>query len=346
MSLKIIHIGLLAIFSVSSLSAGSITRSFYAEIIDNIMTTPVSAAMGGSDLSIGTGVSVESTPGNLPFDSLNRLSLSYAGYFGNIFSTSILSYNGKPQENTGIGIMAGYVYIPDILDTRESTSDDSGKLKEARISYYAASKIVFRAGVGHKFLLSPKLTIGAGIALKGKRVRLPQTGYGIGLDGGIKLFFTRPGISMAFLLENLTSSYTYWTENYQERSYVHLRAGIGWERHFEYLYGMLRMSYATPDLFANEGINDITYKLTENDNTIEDIDHSEVYRKPELLFTQGRIGLEYTIMRTVAVRVGLTNGKLGFGAGLRLMNEKAGLDFAYITHALNGTYQLSLQYLW
>ncbi|MBN1578668.1 MAG: hypothetical protein JW913_19045 [Chitinispirillaceae bacterium] len=310
------------------------------------MITPISAAMAGSDMSISTGASVESTPGNLPFDSLNRLSLTYAGYFHNIFSTSMLTWSGKPWNNIGTSLLVGYVYIPDILDTRESSTTESGGLKEAHISVYSASKVFFRAGIGRRFDLTPGIALGAGAAVNAKRFRLPDLGYGISLDAGIKSLFSRPGISLALQVENLTSSYIYWNESFQERSFPHVRAGIGWERAFPYIYGLLRVCYATPDLLANEGINYYTSETTGNNNTVETPDHYKLYEKPSLLVTQGRMGAEYTIFKTVVFRAGITNRKFGFGAGLRLWKRQAGLDFAYIAHDLAETYQLSAHYSW
>ena len=327
-------------------SFAEIERNEYAGVSEQLMVTPTSAAMAGSDLSIGNGATVESTPANLPFDSLNRLSLSYAGFFGNVFSSSMLTYSGKIQDKTGISLLLGYLYFPDIPNTLGSTVADDGSLMEVKITNYAASKIIFRAGVGRSILIHPKMTLSGGIALNAQRARLPETGYGIGMDLGIKSFFPRTGISLALQLENATSSYMYWNKNYKEGSYQHLRAGIGWERNLQYLYGRLRLSYATPDLFADEGIN--SYAKTTNDKgeSADAPDHYEVYEKPSLLFSQGKIGLEYVIMRMVALRFGITQGMVSFGAGLHLMKDRTGLDFAYITHALGGTYQLSVFYNW
>jgi hypothetical protein len=326
-----------------------IEKNEYESIADQLMVTPTSAALAGSDLSIGSGASVESTPANLPFDSLNRISLSYAGYYGNIFSTSMLTFSSKIQKKTGISVLLGYIYVPDILDTRSSITTDDGELTEVIIEPYAASKMIFRAGLGHLFLIHPKLEISGGVALNAKRARLDrssETGYGVGMDLGVRGFFPRSGISTALQLENATSSYTYWNENYQVRGYQRLYAGIGWEKHLKYLYGTLRLSYATPDLFANDGINSRKKEKGEDGTSNENVDHFELYEKPSLLITQGKIGAEFTIMRTVALRLGLSNGSIHFGAGLRLLHERTGLDFAYLTHVLGGTYQLSVFYNW
>ena len=71
-----------------------------------------------------------------------------------------------------------------------------------------------------------------------------------------------------------------------------------------------------------------------------------MYEKPSILLTQGRVGIEYLIMRTVALRAGYSGNKFGFGGGVYLLSGRAGVDFAYLVHELAGTYQLSVQYAW
>jgi hypothetical protein len=336
----------LYLFIFAGIISAEISSGYYVDVSDELMTSPVSAAKVGSDLSIGNGASVESTPANLTFDSLNHLSLSYAGYYGNVFSSSMLSYIGHPSPKTGISVLLGYIYIPDIQDTRASTVDDSGRLAEARISYFSASKILFRAGFGRIFYDSDRFTVSAGIAANAKRVRLPETGYGVSLDGGLKGYMKTTGFSTGLQVENLTSSYTYWSKNFQERAHPHVRVGFGWETNIPYLYGSLKMSYASIDLLANEGINSISYDLNEIDNPIETIEHTSISDDPTLIFTHGKYGLEFTILNRVALRGGFTRDRYSFGAGVQVMENKAGFDLAYISHALAGTYQLAMHYTW
>lgn len=330
----------------STIAFSEITHGYYVDVADELMTTPVSAAKVGSDLTLSSGVSVESTPANLPFDTMNHLSLSYAGYYGNVFSSSIVSYSGQPAENTGIGILAGYIYIPDIQDTRASTVDDSGRLAEAKISYFSASKVLFRAGVGRMFFNSDQFSVSAGIAANAKRVRLPEKSYSVSLDGGLRGYMKTTGLSAALQIENLTSSYTYWNKDYQERAHPHVRVGLGWEKSLPYLYGSLKLSYASIDLLSNEGINSIEYDFTEIDNKIETITQESIPDNPSLLLTHGKYGIEFTIMNRVAVRGGYTRDRFSFGAGIQVIENMAGLDFAYIGHALAGTYQLAMHYTW
>lgn len=335
----------LFLFLFSVFAAGLQT---YANGTDELMVSPVSASMGGSDLSIGSGVSAESTPANLPFDSLNSLMLSYAGYYQNTFSTSMLSFSGHPRHNIGVSLMVGYVFVPNIPNTQNIGSVEPGEAGVVdNITYFSASRLFFRAGAGRRFDINRLFSVGVGCAVNAKRTRLePYNGYGLGVDAGLKALWVPGGLSCALQVENVASSYIYWSKDYRERSYTHLRVGIGWEKVVPYVYGVFRFGYTSPDLFANEGINYYDLSVTKLNNTIEAPNHAELYERPELLLYAGKFGAEYIIMNSLALRIGLSQGKIGFGAGLKLMNQRAGLDFAYITHTLAGTYQLSLNYLW
>ncbi|MCX7726817.1 MAG: hypothetical protein N2053_08205, partial [Chitinispirillaceae bacterium] len=192
--IKVKYLVLVIIFlvttSFSSILEG--TYTFYSNLTDNeILLNPASASMGSADLSIGHGTSLSSTPANLAFDSLNRISLSYAGYFNNTFSTSLLSWNSHPIKKSVVSLLVGYIYIPNIIDTRLSTTTPEGELNELKTSVFSASKILVRAGVGKSFSIRRDIEIGIGIAANGIRKRLPDIGYGVSLDVGTKDLFLR-----------------------------------------------------------------------------------------------------------------------------------------------------------
>lgn len=340
---------LVIIFYVTSSFSAIIggTYTFYSSVTDNdILLPPASAAMGSSDLSSGSGTSLSSTPANLVFDTLSRLSLSYAGYFNNTFSTSILSWNSHPIRRTVISLLVGYIYIPDIIDTRQSTTTPEGELSELRTSTFSSSKILIRTGIARSFDITRDIKIGLGVAANGIRKRLPDIGYGVSLDAGAKTLFLKSGISIALSLRNATTSYVYWSKNFKERSYPNLYAGLGWEKYFPYISGSIKITYKTPDLLSNEGINSIKFVDQSSDVTIEEINQYEIYKKPSLLISSGRIGAEYIVFRKVALRAGFYDGRVSFGGGIYLFNEKAGIDIAYITHSLAGTFQVAVNYAW
>jgi hypothetical protein len=318
----------------------------YADLNRELMLLPASASLAGADLSLSSGACFGSCPSNLPFDSLNNLSLSYANFFQNTFSTSLLSFSGPADSGGGIGITAGYVYIPDIEDNRNTVTTESNTLiYDYKIKN--CSDIFFRFGYGHLFSLNSRLIISAGVAANARRTRLiDYSGYGLGLDGGAKLLDRQSGVSAVLQMENITSHYTYWSKDYRVYSYPHLRLGLGIDRNIPYIYGRIRIGYTSPDLLSNEGINYSKTETDTNDQKIEVLFKKKVYKNPELLFNDGRLGLEYTIMNRVALRAGLSQGKINFGAGLKLFSNRAGLDFAYTIHQLAGTYQVSMMYRW
>jgi hypothetical protein len=318
----------------------------YADINRELMLLPVSASLAGADLSLSSGACFGSTPANLPFDSLSNLSLSYANYFQNTFSTSLLSFSGPADSNGGIGITAGYVYIPNIEYNLSTTTTESGNLLYD-YKMKNSSDIFFRFGYGHLFSLNSRLDFSIGAAANARRTRLIDfTGYGLGLDAGIKLYDRRSGASVVLQMDNITSHYTYWSKDFREYAYPHLRLGLGLERNIPYIYGRIRIGYTSPDLLSNEGINYSKSETDTNDLELEEISQEKVYQSPELLIYDGRLGFEYLIMNRLAFRVGLSQGKFNFGAGLQLFSNRAGLDFAYTIHQLAGTYQISMMYRW
>ena len=328
-----------------SFIGAELKTSYYADVHEELLNIPRSSAMAGADLSIGSGVSLSSNAANLPGDSLHTISLSYASFFQNSFSTSLLSFSSSINPTLAYSISAGYIYIPDVEITESAETNEAGDpVYDPEI--VNLSSILFRAGLGKRFSLLRSLDLSAGLALKAKRVRLPEyRGYGVAIDAGTRMQVLGTGVSIALVLENL-ASLTQWSDSYNEMAARHLRLGFGWEREFPYIYGTLRIGYTTPDLLSNEGVN--IYKTEEmtSDIDIQVPSYEKVYRNPLLLITNCRFGLEYTIMKRLSLRGGLKQGSVHFGAGLNLFKERAGLDFSYAAHSLAGSYQLSLAYRW
>ncbi len=337
---------LTALLSFSFYSFATTEYSEYADLNRELMLLPVSASLGGADLSLSAGAAYGSSPANLPFDTSNNLTLSYANFYQNTFSSSILSYSGPAGTKNGIGITAGYVYIPDVEDNRNSPETENHTLIPTN-KIRNCSDIYVRFSFGHRFDVTPAWVVSAGLALNGRRSRLLEySGYGIGVDAGTKVYHKVSGISLVMQIENITSNYTYWSENYREYSYTHIRLGLGWEKAIPYIYGKVRIGYTSPDLLSNEGINKYSKETDTNNQKIEIPSQEKVHKNPELLFSNGRLGLEYSIMSRVALRAGLSQGKFNFGAGLQFFSNKAGIDFAYTAHQLSGTYQMSMMYRW
>jgi len=343
-------ISLFALFCGISISlAGNPEGNYYADINKDLFITPKSSAMAGSDVSLSRSAQPLSNPANLSLDSINRVELAYAGFYRNTFSTSALSYIGSIDRVSSFSVSLSYLLVPEI----ELNSDTviSGPIRSAN-----ASELYFRVGYGRTlYRMNKDIEVSAGGAINGQRQNLiDENGYGIGLDAGAMVRFINIGLSASAMVENITTSYTHWNSQYSEFAYPHARIGIGWQHIFDYIYGRLGLSYVSPDLFSNEGLNSFTNDTLEikSESGARSIiflspDRERISKNPALVI-YGKYGAEYVIMNRLAFRAGfdLATRSFTFGAGLGLLDNRAGIDFAYLTHELAPTYKLSVNYKW
>lgn len=329
------------LFSFSVLASEN--YSPYTDMVGEVFVSPRSAAMSRADLAMNPSGPLVSNPAVTALPAPSELSLSYASYFHDIFNVSIMNYTGQVGINGGIGVSVAYLLIPGIEDTR---SVDTGGINTDDIDLFTASDVWVRVGYGRRYE-AERFVFYYGGALNARRRRLElETGHGLGVDAGAMLLIPEPSLSFSLLLENVKSSFVRWGESdYTEHAYRHLRFSAAFEREFPYIYGRLTLVYTSPDLLSNEGINhveeDIHYRDEQGKPT--NIKYTE---NPTMILANGRYGAEYTILKTLALRVGLNRGNFSFGAGLRLLEQRAGLDISYLSHNLAGTYKMSVTYRW
>jgi hypothetical protein len=340
-----LYLSLLCIAYCCTVFAENSVESDYDQINRAIITSPRSASLNGADLSLNDGAYAGASPSNLVKDSSSSLQFSYANYFGNALSSSVLSYVNSISSRSAFSVTTGYIYIPDIKDNHNSDTNESGEPLYTTIT--SCSQVHFKAGFGLSLVNDKPFRVSAGVALNASRNRLiDYTGYGIGVDLGSSFLLPALGLSAVLLVENVFGSYTYWSSSYSERGRQHVRLGIGWEKNIDYIYGKIKLGYTSPDLLSNEGINGYEVDEVNNKLVIEDPKKYTLRKNPELIVLGGKLGLEYTIMQIVAVRCGVAQDRFSFGAGLLLFGQRAGIDFAYMIHSLPGTYQFSLSYKW
>jgi hypothetical protein len=350
---------LVVLFSFNGFPAAS---NYYSDNTRELFYLPRSSATGGSDIVFERSGSPQANTGVLGLDSTNELTLSYSSYYQNTFSASVLSYAGAINRNSGFSLSLSYLYNPGIpgTDNLEIGNDGQPVYDPSRLQYSAESVILFHAGYGYKFILTPRMQLGVGLGLNAQRHRLPfdmYRGYGMGFDAGLALDFPRPGLRLAFACDNVTSNYTRWSSTYSELALPHLRFGIGWQTAIPYIYGHIRLQYKTPDMLSNEGSNtidlsqifgagDTTSAAEQNLNIPSDRPSvASLRNNPVDFFLSGGLGLEYSIMDVFSVRVGhsIVNAWT-FGCGIAVLKKKLAFDFAYLTHELAATYQLSVTY--
>lgn len=330
-----------------SLFAGDIKGNYYADANREIFLFPKSAALAGSDMAISRSASPLGNAATLPSDSAKELALAYAGYFQNTYSTGALSYIGPVDKSSCIGISASYMLIPGIEIYNDTIVPENVPTK-------TSSDFFFRISYGRNLIrLGEQGGVTVGAAINTERLNLiGWTGYGIGADIGLDVFYhfkDRGSVATAgMVIENLTTSFTRWSSEYKEYAYPHVRVGLGWQKELAYIYGKLSLTYLTPDLLTNEGINNYGSDSLDENNTVQSPAVKMVASHPIMLFLGGRCGAEYTIMNTISFRVGvnITDGTVSFGGGLRLFRNRAGFDFAYLNNDLASTYKLSVNYKW
>jgi hypothetical protein len=333
--------------------------NYYSDIDRGLFSLPKSTDVAGSDFVFSRDGTPQVNPANLAFDSLSEISCAYAGFYQNIFSTSVLSYATRITRNSGLGFSLSYLYNPDIpynngFNTENINGADIPIYDSSRITYHSESQVFFHVAYGQKYPVISGIEVAAGIGMNAQRYNLsPYRGYGIGCDAGASLDFVRQGLRMALGCENITTNYLRWTPGYSEEALPHAFFGVGWRKEIPYLYGRVQIQFKSLDLLANQGINSSV------DSTVDTTTYSRPSLKhftkdPLYFLLNGTYGLEYTIMNVLALRVGIPVGdsygtdwsRIAFGCGVNLMKRKLSLDFAYVTHELAGSYQVGLTYYW
>jgi len=316
---------------------------------------PRSSAVGTSDFVFSRDGANQSNPANIPLDSMSEASLSYAGFYQNTFSSSMLSYVTRLNRYSGFGFSLGYLYNPNIPNTENlQTIDDMPVYDSTRVTSFSESQIYFHAAYGFYRPLSSSVAVALGAGINAQRHSLsPYLGYGIGCDGGAAVDFSALGLKTGVICENITTNYIQWDKGYSETALPHVRFGVGWHKEIPYLYGRIQLQFKSLDMLANEGVNaDTAYDSASVRMLRPTTKHFS--KDPLYFLLNGTYGLEYTVMNVLCLRLGIPVGdsyggdgnRIAFGCGVNLLHKKLSLDFSYLTHELAGTYQLGVSYRW
>jgi len=317
--------------------------SVYGGMASEVLVSPRSAALSASDLAVNSAGPLISNPSLAAVTAPAALTLSYSSYYGDVFSTSMLNYTGPVGKDGGFGASAAYLLIPGIEDTR---GVDISAIDTDDIKTFTASDVWTRFSYGHRFETDiADLHLGAAVTARRRRLETISA-YGLGADLGAMAHFKKQSLYAALLWENVSYSVVRWQRsNYKERVPQHLRLSFAFERENPYFYGRFALFYTSPDLLFNEGINHQGQGggLMEEDRVPQTLSFSD---GPAVLFSAGRYGAEYTIMKTLTLRAGFNNHSYSMGAGLNLFGSRAGVDFGYMSHELSGTVKMSITYRW
>ncbi|MDR2728961.1 MAG: hypothetical protein LBB56_07495 [Chitinispirillales bacterium] len=341
-TLKLNAVFLTPLFFAAALLASE-KYSVYGDMAAEVLVSPRSAALSSSDLAINGAGPLVSNPSLAAAMTPHTLTWSYSSYYGDVFSASMLNYTGPIGKRGGFGVSAAYLLIPGIEDTR---GVDISAVNTDDIEVFTASDVWARFSYGHRFETEfADLHIGA--ALTARRRRLETIfAYGMCADIGVMAHFKKQPLYAALLWENVRYGVVDWQgADYNEKVPQHIRLSLAFERDNPYIYGRFALLYTSPDLLFNEGINHEGQGggLREEDRAPQTLSFSD---GASVLFSAGRYGVEYTIMNTLTLRVGFNNYSYSMGAGLNLFNDRAGVDFGYLSHELAGTVKMSITYRW
>jgi len=275
--------------------------------------------------------------------SQNSASVSYASFFKGTFSVSGVDFIVSLDSISSIGVSAGYVLIPDILITENWQVQDSLPVvpSEDKLVYESSSRIAFRFSYGRAFS-TPFGRLSAGFAVNTWRQRLLDVmGFGGSIDGGLTLHIPALRFTSSLLAENILGNATYWGDDFFTASFPQLRVSLGYVYPVEYLYGKFNLYYTSLDFTANEGVN-YSGQDQDGDANADQLAITDGFS----FFKAGKFGLEYTVNDNLAFRLGTTGfERWHFGAGVHLFENTAGVDFAYVTNELSGSYTGTLRYL-
>jgi hypothetical protein len=352
---------------------GTIPADTDALYSDNrsLFVLPAQAGVAHSSMAVAREATIVSNPGNLALGEAPTLSVAYAGYYHNTFSTSTVSYVTGLHGAGALGASISYLLMSNIEDTRGLKSMESNpdivEYDLDNVRFRTGSETMVNVAYGRKLSFGEGIVLGIGGAVHAQRRRLiPETGYGVGLDAGATVVFTRSGLRLSVLANDLSTNYQYWSSEYKLYGKPAAFAGAGLVRKFPQLNSRLTLGYTSPDISPWGGIN-----VLESSGSSEDGAEPERY---SLTGSRGRVlllgkyGVEYTISmpslfgvmlkipQDVSFRAGYDAGlkKVSFGGGDMYANTFS-IDFSYITYlggvmgdgaAMPGSYLASFSLRW
>jgi hypothetical protein len=271
--------------------------------------------------------------------------MSYAGYFKNAYSSSLLSYHTPVDSVSGFGLSLCYLYIPIEITTGLDVDDAGYPIADpSMFSYSSSSDIMVNIVYARQIISRPRLNLAAGARISGLRKRLPQErGYGIGLDGGVEAELKPVNIRISLFVEDMSTNVIYWDKYYSDISLPSIRLGIGWQDEIPYIYGSIGLYYSSPDVLGEERV---WLKKDAETGESDLVSGNETSDRIKSFLYMGHYGGEYVIRNVVALRGGFSSGRGTFGAGINLFESCLSVDFSYLSSELSGSYLVSASYRW
>ena len=162
-----------------------------------------------------------------------------------------------------------------------------------------------------------QIPIGANIKVLSKNLA-GQKGFGIGADLGARIRFTFGEItsnnlgdlSLGITLQDFTNTYIYWETKHTDLIQPNIKTSIAFEQPFKFLNSTVSMSY------------EINTRFDKNP----------------------RYGIEYNLLKLLALRAGYNYNGLNYGCGLyiKAFRVHSNINYAFLNHELGNSHRIGL----
>jgi len=281
-------------------------------------------AMGGASVARPTpSSSVYYNPSALADVEKRHAEFMHASQFENLYTYDYLSFAGRLRGGRAAGLTLLYTRVGDIpmtrlLDPNQPLSDNNRVVVEKETGDHELALI---AGAARR--LNSGWRAGAAAKLLFKSVA-GESAFGFGFDLGVSKPLPH-GFAVGLVARDLTTSVLAWTTGRIEAILPSLAVGGAWSAELRSLDAQVSLAADLDGHFESRG-------------AAEQVEAGPLTVEP-------RVGLEYLIARTVALRGGFNGDALTAGAGLcfRWLSVHA----AFQDHAdLGLTHRLSLAVDW
>ncbi len=314
---------------VACLFAGS---SFAGEfVVGRYSSEFLSLGAGARALAMGGASVADPTPASAAYYNPSRLAgfdrseieFMHASQFDNLYTYDYLSYAKQMSNGLSGGITALYTRVGDIPMTR--LDDPNAPLSDANRVLIAKetsdNELALMAAVGKQARNGWR--IGGTAKLLYKSVA-DESAYGLGFDVGIGRTFGK-SFNLGAAARDITTSVLAWSTGLTEAILPSVIVGGAYGVPLAALNARVTVAADLDGHFESRG-------------EAEQVDAGPLSVEP-------RLGLEYEIANTVALRGGLNGDDLTAGAGLRLAMVR--VNAAFQTHEELGlTHRVSVAVNW
>jgi len=324
--MKIVKISLttvLALFAISFTVYAEDTYRYAGEFL-NTGAGARALGMGGAFVAVADdGTTAYWSPGGLPALTSREISFMYCQQFKNLVKTNYISYVHPESRWGAFGISwlrlsvedipkTGYIdanqnNMQDFDDKNDNGIKDPGELYiEHPIQIGSFDDIEEGVFVTYGLRLSKAFTVGLNLKYI-RQILADNSSTGIGIDAG-GLYEVFDGFKVGFNLQDVTKTKLKWDSATKHEDIIPLsvKFGAAYTAQVQSLKSVITLSWSLDTKYG----------------------------------TEMHYGVEWWLMKILALRVGLNAGEFTVGTGLKLSDFQ--VDYAFIGHDdLGNTHRIS-----